>query len=254
MYYKKSSAKIFWISFFTSLVVSGLVSFSVLYFAPGFLEQMKGAKIEVPDVENLELQKAQMIVDKKNLSLVVTDRKNDSIIEEGRVISQIPLAGDKVEKGSIVRIVVSIGPGAPIEKEKEEIVVPDLTGFDLNQAKVFLAEKGLNVSKVEGKVSSKPKDVVIATVPEPGSRVTIDIPIKLIISIGPGKVEVPNLKRKSLYQAKSSLKDRGLELGNVRRITSPEYPFDIIISQDPEPGEMVEKGSKVNITINRESQ
>ena len=68
MYYNQSATKTFWISFLTSLVVSGAVAFSVVYFAPSVLGKKTETKIEVPDIEHLDLQTAQMIIDRKNLT------------------------------------------------------------------------------------------------------------------------------------------------------------------------------------------
>jgi beta-lactam-binding protein with PASTA domain len=50
------------------------------------------------------------------------------------------------------------------------------------------------------------------------------------------------------------LEESGLELGSKSYTTSGEHAFDIVISQSPQPGVMIEKGSKVNITINREGR
>lgn len=252
MYYDRSSAKTFWISFLTSIIVSAIVSFSIVYYIPDFLEQVEEKKIEVPDVEGLDLKTAEMVVDRSGLSLV-TERVNDPNVEKDRVIYQNPAPGMELDKGGIIRVVVSEGPPTTTEEEEEEIIIPDVTGFELNQARVYLSEKGITVGKVEKKISSEPEGEVISTVPEPGTKITRDVHVKLIISIGPGKVVVPNIKRLSLFQAERKLSDNGLKMGNVREITSPEYPFDVIISQDPESGEMIEKGSSVNVTINREA-
>lgn len=251
MYYDRSSAKMFWISFLTSIIVSAIVSFSIVYFVPHFLNEVKQEKIEVPDVEGLDINTAQAIIDKSGL-LIDVERVSDPNVKEDKIIYQNPGPGTYSDKGGIIKVVVSEGPSAT-EEEKEEIIVPDVTGFELNQARVFLSEKGITVGKVEKEVSSEPEGEVISTVPDPGTKITADIPVKLVISLGPGKVEVPNVKRISLLQAKNRLSDSGLKLGKVIEITSPEYPFDIIISQDPEAGEMVEKESSVNVTINREA-
>ncbi|MEJ2568698.1 MAG: PASTA domain-containing protein, partial [candidate division WOR-3 bacterium] len=134
------------------------------------------------------------------------------------------------------------------------IVIPSVIGFDVNQAKVFLAEKGLSVGQVEGRESDEAKDVVLGTIPEPGQKVTASVPIKLIVSSGGGKVVVPDLRGKSEYRARSLLEESGLELGRRNYITSGEHAFDIVISQSPQAGETIEKGSKVDITVNREAR
>jgi len=249
MYYQQSSAKVFWIAFVTSLVVSTIISFAFVNLIPNNTSR-NNAKVTVPDVGNLELQRAEMIMDEKGLKIIVEDQKFNQTIRKGRVIYQNPIAGETVKKGSTVSIALSKGPEKGMSEE--EVIVPSVIGFDINQAKVYIAEKGLSVGVVEKEESEKAKDVVLKTIPEPGQKVTEGFPIKLIVSSGGGKVTVPNLRGKSEYSARSMLEEKGLELGSRRTTTSAEHAFDIIIRQDPKPGTTVERGSKVNITINRE--
>ncbi len=252
MYYQQSSAKVFWISFLTSLVVSSLVGFTFVYFVPQFSSE-KAKMVEVPDVENLELHNAEMIMDERGLKIIVEDERFDPTTKKDRVIYQKPTAGETVEKGSTVRVILSKGQGEDI-KEEGKIVVPSVIGFDLNQAKVYISERGLIVGVVEKEESEQAKDIVLRTVPEPGRKVTENFPVKLIVSSGGGKVRVPSLKGKSEYTARSLLEESGLQLGRVNSNTNAEYSFDIIIYQSPAAGEMVEKGSKVDITVNREGR
>jgi serine/threonine-protein kinase len=252
MYYQQSSAKVFWISFLTSLVVSSVVASTFMYLVPQ-LSSGKAKTVEVPNVENLELHKAEIIMDEKGLKIIVEDEKFDPTTKKGRVIYQKPTAGETVEKGTTIRVVLSKGPEENTESEGE-IVVPSVIGFDLNQARVYLSEKRLSVGIVEKEESEKAKDIVLRTVPEPGQKVTENFPVKLVVSSGGGKVRVPNLKGKSEYKARTLLQESGLELGRVNVTTSAEYSFDIILYQNPAAGEMAEKGSKVDITVNREGR
>jgi serine/threonine-protein kinase len=254
MYYQQSSAKVFWISFITSLVVSSLVAVTVVYLVPEIkLGQSDMDMVLVPDVENLDLHKAEMILDEKGLKIIVEDEKYHPTTKKNRVIYQKPIAGESVEEGSSVRIVLSKGPEDKIV-ESEEIVVPSVIGFDINQAKVYLSDRGLSVGVVERQESEESKDVVLRTIPEPGQKVTETVPIKLIVSSGGAKVTVPNLRGKSEYSARATLEGSGLELGRKNYMTSGEHAFDIVIRQNPQPGAMIEKGSKVDITINREGR
>ncbi len=250
MYYQQSSAKVFWIAFLTSLIVSSLVAFTFVYFVPEILSGQSDMVV-VPDVENLDVHKAEMILAEKGLKIIVEDEKFDPTTKKDRIIYQKPIAGELVEEGSAVRIVLSKGTEGKVV-ESEEIVVPSVIGFDVNQAKVYLSERGLSLGVIERQESEEPKDVVLKTIPEPGQKVTEAVPIKLIVSSGGGKVAVPNLRGKSEYRAKALLEESGLELGRRNYITSGEHAFDIVISQNPQPGVMIEKSSKVDITINRE--
>ncbi|MEO0292922.1 MAG: PASTA domain-containing protein [candidate division WOR-3 bacterium] len=248
MYYQQSSGKVFWIAFITSLIVSSLVSFTMIYLLPQALSKREST-IEVPDVENLELSAAEILLKEKGLKMIVEDERFHPTVKKDRIIYQRPASGESVKRGSTIRLVVSKGQ----EETKEgELIVPSVIGFELNQARVFLSEKGLTVGVVEREESEEAKDIVLRTVPEPGQKITKDIPIKLVVSSGTKKVEVPNLRGLSEYRARLLLEERGLSLGRVLFTTSAEHSFDIIIYQNPKPGEIVSKGTKVDITINKE--
>lgn len=251
MYYQQSSAKVFWIAFITSLVVSGIVSFTFIQLAPKMGISGNTEMVSVPDVDNLELQKAEMILNEKELKTIVEDEIFSTTIKKGRVIDQKPIAGQTVNKGTSVRVILSKGPET-VNSEGKEVIVPSVIGFDINQAKVRIAEKNLNVGTIDREESEKPKDVVLNTIPEPGTKVNEGMSVRLIVSSGGGLVTVPNLRGKSEYSARSLLRQRGLEMGLRRTTTSAEHAFDIIIYQDPSPGSTVERGSEVNVTINRE--
>jgi len=249
MYYNESGAKTFLISFFTALVVSGIVSFSFWYFSPTFT-RAKSEKVEVPNLKGIDVETARTLLDSKGVSLVVEKRINSDMVESGKIIYQDPLPGTEIKKGDIIKIVESLGPKAV---KPNEIIVPDVTGMSLNQGRVLLAEKGLVVGNIKKKVSDKPEDTIINTTPEPGKKVTPNFKIDIIVSGGPGSVTIPRITGLSLPAASRKLNNLGLEIGNVSYTTDTEHNFDVIIRQNPRSGSTVKKGSKVNVVINREA-
>jgi serine/threonine-protein kinase len=71
--------------------------------------------------------------------------------------------------------------------------------------------------------------------------------VRLIVSTGPERVEVPSLEGSSLDSAEKKLEDAGLE-ARVERISSDE-PEDRVLGQDPAAGTTVDEGSEVAITV-----
>lgn len=249
MYYQSEGPKAFIISFFTSLVVSFCVCFAFWKLTPMF--EKGGGKVEVPNLKNIDVETAKLLLESKGLMLIVEGEKEDPMVEKGKIAFQNPMPGSELKRGEIVKVIVSKGP--PPE-EKEEIVIPDLSGMKVSQAKVLLTEKGLNPGEITYEYSMKyEKDIVIRTIPDAGSKVTEGFSVELVVSKGAPLVTVPSLYGKTVSSARRILEAKGLKLGNITYTTDIEKPFDIIISQSPAPGSSVPKGSKVNVKVNAEA-
>lgn len=63
------------------------------------------------------------------------------------------------------------------------------------------------------------------------------------------RVVVPNIEQETLSDARRILREKGLKLKVVEEKFSDLYPKDTIISQDPEPGRKVKKGSEVKVVV-----
>ena len=251
MHYQQNGIKCFVISFFTSLIVAGAVSFAIWFFSPNFTGVHRTQKVEVPNLKGIDIETARSLLDSRGLSLIVEKEIEDPVMDKGKILFQNPIMGTFLNKGDIVKVVVSKGP--PPE-EKGEVVVPDLTGLDLNQAKVLLAEKNLMLGNVKKQFSDKPGNTVLSTIPEPGKRVPEGFKVDVVVSVGPGETVVPRLSGLDVEAARRKLDNVGLKLGNVYTTTDPERAFDIVIGQSPRAGSRVKKGSRVDVTVNVEGR
>ena len=129
MYYE-SGVKYFWISFFTSLIVSAIVCFLIIVFLSPYISQRK-AKVDVPNLKGMKEDQASVVLRNKGLLLFVSEKKEDPNYEDGVVLDQEPLPGFSIEEGSLVKVTIN-------EKLKTEIleeVIPDVRGQQLMIAK-----------------------------------------------------------------------------------------------------------------------
>ena len=79
--------------------------------------------------------------------------------------------------------------------------------------------------------------------------------IVFIVSNGSAKeVDVPNVTNSSLAEATKALEDAGLEVGNINRVTDDTQEDNTVVGQDPEGGEKVPEGSRVNLTVTQASE
>ena len=167
--------------------------------------------------------------------------------EPDRVISQEPRAGALVQRGTIVRLTVS----RPLPL-KEGVAVPEITGLRRQDAQELIRASGL----AQGKIRSAPgrPGYVLTQVPEAGTMVEKGSKVSYVVGRrGVEKpprerVAVPDVKGRTLAQARADLTEAGLEFGGVT--TSPGEPGRII-EQTPAAGKIVMVGSKVSLVIGR---
>jgi serine/threonine-protein kinase len=123
-------------------------------------------------------------------------------VPEGDVIAQDPAAGEQVPESSTIRFVVSRGP--------DNGAVPDVTGFDKNDAQKALEEAGFTVSDfVEENSPDQAKDKVTKTDPPGNSQLAQGSAIKVFYATG--NVQVPEgLVGRDWAIAASTLNDAGV--------------------------------------------
>ncbi len=261
-----NSAKTFWISFITSLFVSTLVVFIMTFFIiPNVsffkTENQEMKKIEVPQLEGINYEKAKIIASNKDLVVFVESEKT-SDRPKNTIISQSPLPGAMVEKNSVINVVISAGPEIVEEKEPEpkqtelkKVVLPHYAGLNIDDVQRDIIRLNLRIGDIKYIENDKyAADVVIKTLPVSGSEIAEHSSVDIYVSKGIGSVIVPNVFRLSKYNAISKIRNAGLTVSQTYYTTSEEYPFDIVIRQEPKAGSRVKKGSDVKIWINRESQ
>jgi serine/threonine-protein kinase len=240
------TGKVIVISFFVSLVVSVCVFFVLDRLVPPVEQPAEHAVedpgVEVPRLGGLTPDQARRMLRDSGLLLIVTDRVESADVKEGLIVSQTPLEGSTAREGTEVDVVVS--KGMPASK------VPDLTGLTRAKAVEKLTKAGL-VSEIAEEVSEEvPKGQVISFEPAIGTALPQGSPVTLTVSSGGPPIEVPRLLRARVGGAKHLIRKSGFTVGEVKFQDDPEAPASTVMRQEPKPGTMAEKGSKINIWIN----
>ncbi len=199
-----------------------------------------GKEISVPNVCNLPLDSAVLVLKRVGLQGVVTDRRYDRIIEENRIIIQEPSPDTKVKKGRIINLVVSLG----IEK----VTIPDLSGIEYEKGRQIIDKIGLAIGRIDSVISdSVPPGRIIRTIPGPEVEVKRGEEINIVISKG-GSLKMPNLLGIKVTQAMEILKRMNL---GIREIIESEGTGEkgTVIVQSPEPERLVNPGDSVSLII-----
>lgn len=143
-------------------------------------------QVRIPNLEQKELDEAEEILKKYNLGTVRLSYEADDDIEKNRVISSNPAAGEWVDEGTQITLVISTGP------KKEKVPVPLLIGQNQDTAINMLYANNLKVEiKNESSEDVEANKVIdqsinAGEVVEEGTKITI------IVSTGPEKPELPD--------------------------------------------------------------
>jgi serine/threonine-protein kinase len=212
-----------------------------------------GEQKDVPGVTGQPLEIATDTLEDEGFEVEV-DRRPD-LAPVDQVIDQTPNAGTRADEGSTVTLVVSSGPG--------QITVPTVDSFSEKRAVKELTMAGcgdredttLCGFKVE--VREQASDDVdegkaIRTSPRGGTQAEVGSRVLLFISSGPKQVEVPDVIGLERESAQSTLDRAGLGF-TVREEESDSEP-GTVLEQDPAAGTVVDKGSRVQITVAKERE
>ncbi len=135
--------------------------------------------IEVPDVTGVDQARARAALEAAGLT-VGDVQTEDSAKDENTVIRTDPKAGQKVERGSPVTLVVSSG----------EVNVPDVRGLSLDEARKKLTGLGLQTDSRQQIDTTAPANTVIAQNPV-NTKVKAGTVVTLTYAVPPATPTTP---------------------------------------------------------------
>jgi serine/threonine-protein kinase len=193
--------------------------------------------VQIPDVRHKPLDAAKEALAALEIPTEVKEESSDTVAE-GIVIRQEPAAG-KQPKGTTVTLVVSSG--------LPDVEVPDVYNQTEADARAQLAERGLDAKLADDAYSPDvPAGRVLTQDPGAGATIKKGQVVTLVLSKGPEpepepQVEVPNVKGMNLAQAATAMTNQGLVLDYDGSPDSTQ----VVVSQKPDAGNKVDKGTKV---------
>lgn len=150
---------------------------------------------------------------------------------------------------------------------------PDVVGQTFDQASAVLAEQGLALLSVaEDYSESVPAGSILSTDPAPGAGIAPGGTVDAIVSLGPERYPVPDVRGNDPEVATQAIIDAGLAtggrieafddtvpIGQVARTepaigesVPPDTPVDLIVSKGPEPVELEDvTGRKQSVAVKR---
>ncbi len=158
--------------------------------------------------------------------------------DAGIVFEQRPDAGVDAEEGSRVTVLVSRGPAT--------VPVPNAVGLSREEALSRLDAAGLGARQVEV-FSERAPGTVVAQDPGGGERAARGSKVRLNVSRGTGRVNVPNVVGQSSDDAGANIRKTGLQ-ARVVEVPSGE-PEGTVVAQNPPAGSELGRGAFVRINV-----
>ena len=198
--------------------------------------------VEVPSLVGMEVSRAREILEEKGLGFGVLGENFSEEMPAGFILSQSPEAGSTVMRGRRVEVLVSLG--------QETVVVPDVVGFKVPQAKILLERSGLEPLDEREEISETvKKGCVIRTDPPAKERVKRGTEVRLFVSLGRATMDMPLLEGRNMTETRRIVEAMGLEIVRIDSIYSPDVREGIVLGQKPPPGSRVVRGQEVELTV-----
>ncbi len=150
------------------------------------------------------------MLESKGLLLDDSDRFYSAEVPDGRIMSQVPAAGEQVRSGWRVRVAESMGP--------QRVVIPDLVGGSERAAEINVRRRGLEMGTVAtAAISGTPADEIAAQSP-PANATNISSPkVSLLVATPEDRNSfvMPDLRGRNEDDVINAIVAAGLKVGSI---------------------------------------
>jgi len=222
-----------------------------------------GREVTVPKLVGMAPSEAERAASAAGLQVAIERQFYSADFAEGKIMTQIPVAGTKVRRGWRVRVAQSLGP--------QRLSIPNATGGSERIAELNILRRGLSLGSIAHvSLPDLPADQVISQSPPANASGVAAPKISLLVSDGPAPpgFVMPNLTGQPLGSATLALKDAGLKVGKISVLlpsspspgeaqaapVAPSAPTEpgaasMIVSQNPAPGQKIAAGAAVSFEV-----
>jgi len=205
-----------------------------------------GEEVAVPDVTGYTRERAVAALEALGFTVDVAEAYHDTVAA-GKVVATSPKAGKKIDKSSVVNLVVSKGP------EAGRVTVPKLIGLTEAKAKEALKQAGLTSGTVTQAFSDTVEEgKIISQSVKEGSQVSEGTAVNYVVSKGKEIVEVyiGNAEQNGSNEDAviTYLLNKGLKVSRSEAYSDTVAKGNVI-SYKPGNGSTVEYGSVVEVVV-----
>ena len=229
-----------------AIVISSLVAVAAIlvFLIALFSGALFNHSVELVEVPGLEGEIYKDLAYNENFTIVTGQPEYHDEIEKGRIIRQEPIPGSRVEKGTKITVILSLG------EETEKLSMEELRGSNLEDAMRFLEGQGMNPLPFDEFSDEYAKGQVIRTNPVAGTPLTEGQKVEVYYSAGPMivKVKMPDVVGLNFATAMKRLDDLGFENVEIKREQNQE-PKDTVVRQSVTRNTEIDTTEKVVLTI-----
>ena len=201
----------------------------------------------MPDVVGKTVEDARNALEELGFRSQAVYEESD-VVDVGVVMRADVESGTDIPVGTLVTLTASAGPRG--------IDVPSVVNQSYEEAEQILKNMGFTVIRMEGYSDAVASGFVVSQVPAAFEKAPAGASITLTVSLGPqnNTVKMPYLIGMSEAEGRITLREKGLDVGEVHYEYNSEYAADLIFNQsytrdvDVAPGTTVDfwvsKGSK----------
>jgi serine/threonine-protein kinase len=217
--------------------VAVLVVLGVLLVAVGLgLQQLSAQTVAMPSVVGKSPGLAKLELRRRLLRAHLQPARPSATVPAGRIAAQSVPPDRAVHRFTVVELVPSSG-----------ITLPGLGNADAAAAQAQLDRLGLRYRVERQPSRSVPEGRVVATSPAAGSAVA-DQEVRLVVSSGPPRVDVPAVDGVGFAQARRRLAARGLAAERLN-VFADGVARGLVVGTDPPAGSSLEQGSTVKVQV-----
>ena len=239
---------LFFLALLILLLLLGVLARAFLdVLQPSDDEPVDGGTPSLEEVETVELQnftnfdrdQAIVFIESQGLRPEITFEPNTDVAE-GRVFSQDPPPGARVEVGSIVRITVSEAEG--------RVEVPFVANLNREEAERQLERLGFvpDVIEIDNDVISP--GAVISQDPTGGTSAERGAVIFLEVSLGPSERTIPDLSGVEFTDALNTLFELDFRTSRIDE-PDPDVEEGLVLRTEPEAGSLARGREVVTIFV-----
>jgi serine/threonine-protein kinase len=162
----------------------------------------------------------------------------------------LPLAAVAVAIALALAFLVPLLRGVPVPgRAAPKEAVPELLGMPIGDARSLALARGYDLTVIGSKVTDRyAKDIVIQQAPVAGAQPDSNQPIRATLSAG---VSVPDVRGKSLDNARVALAELGWKVARVEQGSFPGNPAGTVAVQWPAPGETADTPGELLLAVAR---
>lgn len=231
------------------LIFGGLLLTGVIDFKSSYDNEVKvpDGMVAVPGVEGYTLEEAIERLEEEGLTPLAKEKVKSEYVPVGQVVYQSPDGNMVVVPNTIVELTVSDGTGKVEGAQDGQATVPYVVLDTEADAVDKLTQAGLK-AEISYEYTDTEKGLVASQSITAGVKVDEGTTVKIVVSLGLEKIEVPDVLGKTEAQAKKLLEEAGFVVV-TKEGQSRDAKKGEVIAQSVDGGDMATPGSEITITV-----